>query len=96
MLPSRAQQLVCQELIDAVSERERPRDRIEAGLDRLAPEWDGYPLAQALQAFRGIQKTVAYTVIAEAGDLSRFAHPRHFMAWLTLVPGEHSSGATRR
>jgi transposase len=96
VLPSSAQQIVCQELIDAVSERERRRDRIEAQLDRLAPDWDGYPLAQALQAFRGIQKTVAYTVIAEAGDLSRFAHPRHFMAWLGLVPGEHSSGATRR
>ncbi|TAK51945.1 MAG: IS110 family transposase [Gammaproteobacteria bacterium] len=96
VLPSRAQQIVCQELIDAISERERRRDRIEAELDRLAPAWDGYPLAHALQAFRGIQKTVAYTVIAEAGDLSRFAHPRHFMAWLGLVPGEHSSGATRR
>lgn len=96
VLPSTAQQIVCQELIDAVSERERRRDRIEAELDRLAPAWDGYPLAQALQAFRGIQKTVAYTVVAEAGDLSRFAHPRHFMAWLGLVPGEHSSGATRR
>jgi transposase len=49
-----------------------------------------------LLAFRGIQKTVAYTIVAEVHDLSRFAHPRHFMAWLGLVPGEHSSGATRR
>jgi transposase len=48
------------------------------------------------EAFRGIQKTVAYTVVAETTDLSRFAHPSRFMAWLDLVPGEHSSGTTRR
>ena len=96
MLPSAAQQIVLQELIDAISERERRRDWLEAQLERLAPHWDGYALAQALQAFRGIQKTVAYTVVAEAGDLQRFAHPSQFMAWLGLVPGEHSSGNTRR
>ena len=96
VLPSAPQQIVFQELIDTISERERRRDRIEHQLDTLAPAWSGYPLAMALQAFRGIQKTVAYTVVAEAGDLSRFAHPRHFMAWLGLVPSEHSSGNTRR
>jgi len=96
VLPSPAQQIVFQELLDALSERERRRDRLETELDRLAPQWEGYPLARALQAFRGIQKTVAYTVIAEAGDLARFAHPRRFMAWLGLVPSEHSSGTTRR
>jgi transposase len=87
---------VLQELIDAIAERQRRRQRLEAQLDRLAPDWDGYPLAQALQAFRGIQKTVAYTVVAETADLARFAHPARFMAWLGLVPGEHSSGSTRR
>jgi transposase len=96
VLPSAPQQIVLQELIDAIAERERRRQRLEAQLDRLAPDWDGYPLAQALQAFRGIQKTVAYTVVAETADLARFAHPAHFMAWLGLVPGEHSSGSTRR
>jgi transposase len=96
VLPSGAQQIVLQELIDAISERERRRDRLEAELKRLAPAWDGYALAQALQAFRGIQKTVAYTVVAETADLKRFAHPSQFMAWLGLVPGEHSSGTTRR
>ncbi|CAN5283917.1 IS110 family transposase [soil metagenome] len=96
VLPSPAQQIVFQELVDSINERERRRDRLERQLDTLAPEWAGYPLAQALLAFRGIQKTVAYTVVAESHDLSRFAHPRHFMAWLGLVPGEHSSGPSRR
>jgi transposase len=96
VLPLSSQQIVFQELVDTINERERRRDRLERQLDELAPRWSGYALAQALLAFRGIQKTVAYTVVAEVHDLSRFAHPRYFMAWLGLVPGEHSSGATRR
>jgi transposase len=96
VLPSAAQQIVFQELVMAVDERERRRDRLEDQLDQLAPDWPGYALAQALQAFRGLQKTVAYTVLAEACDLRRFGHPRHFMAWLGLIPAEHSSGSKRR
>ena len=96
VLPGAAQQIVFQEHVDSISERERRRERLERELDALASDWSGYPLAHALQAFRGIQKTVAYTVVAETHDLSRFARPTHFMAWLGLVPGEHSSGATRR
>ena len=38
----------------------------------------------------------AETVIAELGDITRFANARQLMAYLGLVPSEHSSGATRR
>ncbi len=38
----------------------------------------------------------AATVIAELGDITRFANPRQLMAYLGLVPSERSSGATRR
>lgn len=96
VLPSAAQQVVLQELIDTIAERDARRARLENQLEGLAPSWSGQALADALLAFRGIQRTVAYTLIAEAGDLARFSHPRRFMAWLGLVPGEHSSGGTRR
>jgi len=96
VLPSPAQQIVFQELLDAVLERERRRDRLEQQLDTLAPAWPGYPLATALLAFRGIQKTVAYTVVAETASFTRFAHPSRYMAWLGFVPSEHSSGTSRR
>jgi transposase len=95
LLPSSAQQIVFQELIDAVLERERRRERLEQQLDALAPSWSGYPIASALLAFRGIQKTVAYTVVAETASFSRFPHPSRFMAWLGFVPSEHASGASR-
>ena len=35
----------------------------------------------------------AATLIAELGDLSRFANPRQLIAYLGLVPSEHSSKA---
>jgi transposase len=34
--------------------------------------------------------------VAELGDISRFTNPRQVMAYLGLVPSEHSSGRTRR
>jgi len=95
VMPSAAQRVVLQELIDTIGEREARRERLDAQLCTLAPQWAGYALAQALLAFRGVQHTVAYTLVAEAGELLRFAHPRRFMAWLGLVPSEHSSGTSR-
>jgi transposase len=38
----------------------------------------------------------AATLIAELGDLSRFSNPRQLMAYLGLVPSEHSSGGSVR
>jgi transposase len=38
----------------------------------------------------------AATPVAELGDITRFTNPRQLMAYLGLVPSEHSSGATRR
>ena len=53
-------------------------------------------MVRALQALRGMALVAAATVIAELGDITRFANPRQLMAYLGLVPSEHSSGATRR
>jgi transposase len=48
----------------------------------------------ALQAMRGVAFVVAVTLVAEVGDFTRFASPRQLMAYLGLVPSEHSSGRT--
>ncbi len=45
-----------------------------------------------LMAFRGIALVTALTLACELGDIRRFAHPRQLMAYLGLVPSEHSSG----
>jgi transposase len=46
----------------------------------------------ALQALRGVARVTALGLVAEIGDLPRFAHPRQPMAYLGLVPSERSSG----
>ena len=51
---------------------------------------------RALQALRGMALVAAATLVAELGDITRFANPCQLMAYLGLVPSEHSSGHTRR
>src|SRR5262249_5156972 len=60
----------------------------------MLPYWTLAPVVAALQTMRGIALVNAATLIAELGDLSRFANPRQLMAYLGLVPCEHSSGAS--
>jgi transposase len=39
---------------------------------------------------------VAATLVAEVGDMTRFQNPKQLMAYVGLVPSEHSSGARTR
>jgi len=39
-------------------------------------------VVDALQALRGVQFTVAVTMVAEIGDLTRFEHPSELMKFL--------------
>jgi transposase len=50
------------------------------------------PVVAALQSLRGVSLIVAVTTVAGLGDLTRFDHPSQLMAYLGLVPSEHSSG----
>jgi transposase len=88
-----AQQIVLQEQLDAIEEAERRRDRLGQQIRELVPEWSLAPVVTALQAMRGIAFLSAVALAAEVGDFRRFATPRQLMAWLGLVPSEHSSGA---
>jgi transposase len=50
-----------------------------------------------LRCFRGIDTLTAMIIVAELHDFRRFVTPRALMAYLGLVPTEHSSGQhTRR
>src|SRR3954463_10041679 len=88
-----AQQVVLQEQIDTIDEAERRRDRLEAQIRELVPGWSLAPVVAALQAMRGVAFLSAVVLAAEVGDFRRFASPRQLMAWLGLVPSEHSSGS---
>ncbi len=41
---------------------------------------------------RGVSLIVAATIASELGDLTRFENPGKLMAFLGLIPSEHSSG----
>ena len=58
--------------------------------------WERSPFVKAYQALRGVSFIVAATVVAEIGDMNRFPTPKHLMAYLGLIPSEHSSGTTVR
>ena len=53
-------------------------------------------MVHSLVALRGIDKLAAMVLLAELGDISRFDSPTQLMAFLGLVPSEHSSGSRRR
>src|SRR5262249_42759995 len=84
-------------LLDYLNEVERAGERIKRlvrAIDdavKQAPE----PMREvigALQALRGIARVSAVTIIAELGNIPRFAHPRQLMGYAGVVSREHSSG----
>jgi len=91
-MPRRAQQIALQEYIDAVHENCARVERLTDQIRQLVPDWRLAPVVSALQSARGVSLVVAVTLLAEIGDLSRFDKPVQLMAYLGLVPSEHSSG----
>ena len=86
--------LVLEDYIAAVEAAETRRDRLTAQIEAMLPDWALAPVVVALQTMRGMALVNAATLIAELGDLTRFTNPRQLMAYLGLVPSEHSSGAS--
>lgn len=71
-------------------------ERLTKDIDELSQSWTQHALVRAFQALRGVELVTAVVLAAEIGDFKRFATARQFMAYLGLVPGEQSSGLTRR
>jgi transposase len=94
--PTPAQQIVFQEYVRAVNEHTERLQRLEQALYEQVQAWRLLPVVEAFQALRGVQFTVAVTVAAELGDLTRFDNPRQLMSYLGLTPSEYSSGEHRR
>jgi transposase len=82
--------------IQAVEAAKARRDRLTAQIETLLPDWTLATVVAPLQTMRGMALVNAAMLIAQLGDLSRFANPRQLMAYLGLVPREHSSGASVR
>jgi transposase len=94
--PTPAQHIVFQEYVRAVHEHTERLQRLEQELREHVNAWRLSPVVEALQALRGVQFTVAVTLVAAMGDLTRFESPRALMKFLGLIPSAYSSGEQRR
>ena len=91
-----SEQAVFEDYLRAVEQLE---ERIKGLEEKLEAASQCEPYAQAvgrLRCFRGIDTVTAVTIVAELHGIERFESARKLMAYLGLVPSEHSSGGKRR
>jgi len=89
------QQIVFQEYVDSVQAMTRRVKAFDDQIENAAAESVFWPVIEGLMALRGIKLITATTIVAEIGDLRRFATAPQLMAYLGVVPSEHSSGETK-
>jgi transposase len=90
------QQIAFEEYVQAVEEASARLERLTRAIEAAVAGWRWQPVVAALQALRGVQLIHGARIVAELGDLARFANARQLMAFLGLVPAEDSSGPRRR
>jgi transposase len=69
------------------------RAELDRQIEALALTPLYHPMVARLTCFRGISTLGAMVLATELGDWQRFAKPTQLMAYLGLVPTEHSSGS---
>lgn len=72
------------------------REDLDDQIEKLAFSPAYRPRVDRLRCFRGIDTIAAMTLMTEIGDWRRFERPGQLMAYLGLVPSEHSSGERER
>jgi transposase len=94
-LPFPEQQFLFQEMVQVITEAGERLERYAAQIPRVLPGWRWAPVVKALMSLRGMAVLTAATLVAELGDLRRFATARQLMGYLGLVPSEDSTGDKR-
>jgi len=89
------QQIVFQEYVDSVQAMTRRVAAFDEQMESAARESVFWPVIEGLTALRGVKLITAATIVAEIGDLKRFATAPQLMAYLGVVPSEHSSGESK-
>ena len=89
------QQIVFQEYVDSVQAMTRRVEAFDEQIERAAADSVLWPLIEGLMALRGVKLITATTIVAEIGDLRRFTTAPQLMAYLGVVPSEHSSGESK-
>lgn len=79
--------------LDELEALEKQGQLVEAEMVRLHGQW---PMAQRLDAIRGIGIIAAVSIVARIGPVTRFRNAEHLIAFAGLAPGVHQSDQTRR
>jgi transposase len=96
VMPQAAQQIVFQEYILAIDAETARLERLTLAMHTALLSWKWNTVVHALMSMRGIEVIVGMTLVAEAGDMSRFDNPRELMSFFGLTSAEHTSGDKRR
>jgi transposase len=91
-LAHREQRIALEEMLLAARQAVERVARLDQAIVAAVPDWSLAKVVTALMALRGLDLVAATIFLAEIGDLSRFASARELMAYLGLVPSEHSTG----
>jgi transposase len=94
--PEEASRRVFSDYIHTAEQARERVQRLTADISELVERWTLGPLVRALQALRGVDLVTAVVLAAEIGNFKRFRSPKQLMAYLGLVPSEHSSGGNRQ
>ncbi|PYQ15790.1 MAG: IS110 family transposase [Acidobacteria bacterium] len=91
-----ADQVVLEDYLLAIEQVEERLRELEEHIEVVSQHAPYAEAVGALRCFRGIDTITAMTIVAELHSFMRFDSPRGLMAYLGLVPSEHSSGGKRR
>jgi transposase len=87
---------VFQEMVNVITEAGQRLARYEKQIASVVAGWRWQPVVQALMSLRGVALLTGATLVAELGDLHRFASAPQLMSYLGLCPSEHTTGTTRQ
>lgn len=94
--PHAAERAVVDDYLLAIDHTEARLGELDARLAEVAETEPYREPVGWLRCFRGIDTLTAILILAELHDFRRFASASALMAYLGLVPGEHSSGEKHR
>jgi transposase len=85
-----------QHYTDMVLHLDRQIEDLDAHIEAVAAREPFRGMVARLSCLRGISTLAAMVILSEVYDLRRFATASQFMAFLGVVPSEHSSGQKQR
>ncbi len=89
-------QVIFSDYLFAVEHLEGRLDALAERVEELSHDPRYAPAVAVLRCFRGFDTVAATSIVVELHTFHRFPSPRKLMAFLGLVPSEHTSGQRRR